>query len=966
MTMDVSPETWTTVSKLLDEVLDLDPADRGAWIERLDATQPRLVPMVRKLLAAHASSEAADVLASLPAITLGKADSVSASALVAGTLVGPYRLKREIGSGGMADLWLAERADGAFERDVALKLPRLTRLRRDLAERFAHERNILARLEHPYIARFYDAGVTDDGLPFLAMEFVDGRRITQWCDEHTLDVAGRIRLLDQVLEAVQFAHSSLIIHRDLKPSNILVTESAQVRLLDFGIAKLLAEGNVAEETPLTQLSGRALTPEYASPEQVRGEALTTATDVYSLGVVLYELLTGKMPYRLTLTSAAQLEQAIVDAIPSRPSAVATAEHARCCGLSEKRLRRALAGDLDTIVLKALAKEPGHRYGSATELAQDLQRHLAGEPVHARPASWRYRARSFVRRNRLAVGAASAISLALIAGASVSLWQAQRARAQAELTRQQAARAEEVKNFVLSIFLDADTASGGSRSTTALDLLQQARRRLESATVTDPRITAELLNSVGYSMVGLGESVEAMPVLEQAARLAAEHFGADHPTTISARLNLGESYISNDRTSDAERVISAALESARRTGDVKHLVESLRWMCSVRAEQRNYDEALKYVNESLQLANTKLTDADKHTVMLVQWTAADLLWRMRAKGALEAARRTYELARDYWRGEQTPDVLAARSFYAVVMGVQGDAREAVAELRAVRDGQAKLFGGISYTDVVRTNKRIGAATRSMGDPVSAIASYREALQGLAEQTGGGAPTEVANGHLYLGAALIDARRFEEAERELRRAAALFEPLKHEGLSETRWYLGSVMTHEGRLAEADAMFAPSVAQPPKAEVDLARFKLLLGRLRNAQGRHQEAIELLGESQAIYEKAGSASAAALALALLGRAQLGAGNAAAAVETLQRSDALLDKLHPLGSADHADLHIDLARAELALGHAREAAAAAAEAETFWSRFDPRNPQAGVARQWHSRALAQSPRELAAGPAAR
>src|SRR5215475_4814637 len=237
--MDVSPENWNTVSKLLDEAFDLDPADRAAWLEKLMVTHPDLVPLVRKLLAAHSTPGHADVLAHLPAIGLARNAAVTVSGLVSGALVGPYRLKREIGSGGMADLWLAERADGAFERDVALKLPRLTHLRRDLAERFAHERDILARLEHPYIARFYDAGVTDDGLPFLAMEYVDGRRITQWCDERTQDIPARLGLMEQVLEAVQFAHSNLIIHRDLKPSNILVTANGQVRLLDFGIAKLI-------------------------------------------------------------------------------------------------------------------------------------------------------------------------------------------------------------------------------------------------------------------------------------------------------------------------------------------------------------------------------------------------------------------------------------------------------------------------------------------------------------------------------------------------------------------------------------------------------------------------------------------------------------------------------------------------------------------------------------------------------
>ena len=296
------------------------------------------------------SSPAAPFAASMPGEENG---------LEAGDRVGPYRLLRPIGSGGMADVWLAERDDGAFAREVALKLPLVSRLRRDLAVRFARERDILARLEHPHIARFYDAGVSADGLPYLAMEYVDGRPITTWCDEHRVDLAGRIQLFAQVLSAVQFAHANLVIHRDLKPSNILVTDDGQVRLLDFGIAKLLAaDEERAPETQLTRSSGRALTPEYASPEQMRGEALTIASDVYSLGVVLFEVLVGSRPYRLKIESAAQLEEAILAADPLRPSANVTDAAAASRGVSPRRLAKQLAGDLDTVVLKALAKSPG--------------------------------------------------------------------------------------------------------------------------------------------------------------------------------------------------------------------------------------------------------------------------------------------------------------------------------------------------------------------------------------------------------------------------------------------------------------------------------------------------------------------------------------------------------------------------------------------------------------------------------
>ncbi len=326
--ISIPAEQWGTVSNLLDEALDLSADALPAWLARLMEREPRLGGVVQQLLEAHPKHETADILATLPRIDLSARAEQPAIGLAAGDQVGPYRLKRELGSGGMADVWLAERADGAFARDVALKLPRISRLRRELAARFARERDILARLEHPHIARLYDAGVAADGLPYLAMEYVDGQPITAWCDAKQLDIAARLRLFRQVLEAVQYAHANLVIHRDLKPSNILVSADGQVRLLDFGIAKLLVGDGSAAETQLTQLGGRALTPDYASPEQIKGEALTIASDIYSLGVVLYELLAGQRPYQLKLRSAAQLELAILDAESAAPS-TNLAEGARC-------------------------------------------------------------------------------------------------------------------------------------------------------------------------------------------------------------------------------------------------------------------------------------------------------------------------------------------------------------------------------------------------------------------------------------------------------------------------------------------------------------------------------------------------------------------------------------------------------------------------------------------------------------
>jgi eukaryotic-like serine/threonine-protein kinase len=404
--MALSISQMARMSQLLEESLSLDKAARRAWLESLppehcdlaDALQQSLLPE-----AAHAAH--LEALMGLPQLAAA-ADASQvphAIGLQSGARLGPYQLLRLLGAGGMAEVWLARRADGAFKREVALKLPRLAQAPAGLAARFARERDILATLEHPHIARLYDAGVDPQGLPYLSMEYVQGAPLTQWCDAHQLEIADRLGLFLQVLEAVQYAHDKQVIHRDLKPSNILVTESGQVRLLDFGVAKLLAE-ETGGSAQLTGLYGRALTPDYASPELLRGDALDFRTDIYSLGVLLYELLTGKRPYQLrTAAAMGLLDRAAGGLQPSRPST----------------LQRTVRADLDAITLKALAQDPRHRYDSAAALAADLRRYLACQPVTAQPGRLIYRVRKLVSRNPGTV--ALSVAVFLIAVPAIGYW-----------------------------------------------------------------------------------------------------------------------------------------------------------------------------------------------------------------------------------------------------------------------------------------------------------------------------------------------------------------------------------------------------------------------------------------------------------------------------------------------------------------------------------------------------------------
>jgi serine/threonine protein kinase/Tfp pilus assembly protein PilF len=391
--MKLSVVDMALMSRLLDEALPLATAARRDWLQALPAEHQHVAAALRRaLLPEVASSQGAELL-SLPQLGTD-APEASGSDLQEGARIGPYELLRPLGAGGMAEVWLARRADGAFRREVALKLPRQMQQREQLAQRFALECDILASLEHGLIARLYDAGIAEGGRPYLAMEYVRGEMLTTWCDRQSLGISARLELILQILEAVEFAHGKRIIHRDLKPSNVLVTDSGQVRLLDFGVAKLLGgEQTDPAAGQLTGLYGRALTPDYASPELLRGDAVDVRSDIYSLGILLYELLCGARAYQLKSAAAlGLLSWAAATAEPCRPSERIEQAAAEARGMSIRALKRALRGDLDTITLKALAKEPDGRYDNAAVMAEELRRHLAGKPISARPPRPDHRSR----------------------------------------------------------------------------------------------------------------------------------------------------------------------------------------------------------------------------------------------------------------------------------------------------------------------------------------------------------------------------------------------------------------------------------------------------------------------------------------------------------------------------------------------------------------------------------------------
>ena len=537
---------WPDINALLDEALSLPAHEHDRWLDTLAGERAQHRESLRRLLARRAAVESDDFLGAGPSLAQTVL-SPATPGLAPDVELGGYRLIRELGRGGMSSVWLAERGDGSLRRRVALKLPRAV-WGDTFADRLVRERDILAGLEHEHIARLYDAGVDEHGRPFIAMEFIDGEPIDVHCAKRALSVRERVGLLRQVMSAVAHAHAHLVVHRDLKPANILVTPDGRVHLLDFGIAKLLQD-DLAGHTHLTELSGRALTPDYASPEQIRGEPLGTGSDIYSMAVVAFEVLTGHRPYRLKRGTAAELEEAIAAAEPPLASAV----------VPDKAPKQQLRGDLDAILAKALKKRPEQRYATMDAFAQDLARWLAGEPVQARPDSLAYRAHRFVGRRRLEVAAAAVIALTVVAGASAALWQAARARTEART-------AKAVQGFIEGVFRanssDQDDPER-ARAATARQLLDRGAERVERelADAPEARLRMYAVMAEMFSQMALND--KAIEFQRRRVALATQVHGADDEATMEASADLAQPLIEAGRLEEARALLQRADAAASR-------------------------------------------------------------------------------------------------------------------------------------------------------------------------------------------------------------------------------------------------------------------------------------------------------------------------------------------------------------------------------------------------------------------
>ena len=827
-------DSWLQLSRLLDEALDLSPDARAQWLANLGPEYEPLKPRLVALLAHAPAAQAADFLGTLPKVGLATLGHTGQPGDETGATVGPYRVVRKLGEGGMGTVWLAERTDGMIRRPVALKLPRGSWEGRALAERLARERDILAALAHPHIARLYDAGITPEGRPYLALEYVEGRSIEDYCARNGLDVPARVRIFLQVIEAVAYAHAKLVVHRDLKPSNILVTEDGQVRLLDFGIAKLIDEGS-ASQTALTELGGRPFTPAYASPEQVTGEPLSIASDVYSLGVVLYELLAGTRPYGVTRDSRRALEDAIVQTDATPPSVSAP----------DPSLARALRGDLDTIVLKALKKEPAERYPTVNAFGDDLQRFLDGRPVLARPDSRLYRFRKFVARNRIATAAAAATLIAILAGTGVSVWQANEAGVQRNLAVQQRVRADaeaaaarrEARvaqaNAELTDYLTADLAD--RRSTTELEQqLERAIVAVRSQYRDDAPLRLQLL-------VGLAGRFRQLGSFERHRELAAELEATapavgDVETLAQLRCWRARDLSQAGNARQARELIESVVQELRSrypvpTGILTSCLADESAIARLAGDSRRAIGAVEEVRRLEEAEGLVRTDTHSDTLLLLARAYGQA---GRYREAAEAAARSIEIRTEIGRGD-TPGMINMKGLQATILRDGGQPHRALPLLEAqieshvARGGSQDSIPSLQY-ETALTLIRVGRATRALPLLSRAAASARER----------GDSTMIRATSIARILALTDAARWAQARSVLKEAQALYVRQRASQQYTARLVL---------FAEAHLALATGDADRASGAIDEARQ--VLERLQNPADPAWRFLEWYAARLALLQK-------------------------------------------------------------------------------------------------------------------
>ena len=719
------PEQWARAKELYAELAVLPDASRAEELERRCGDDPALLALLVPMLT-HGESRGSfldeSALKHAGIVVQELAGNPAGPDSAIGWRLGPYLIESRIGAGGMGAVYLAQRADGQYDQQVAIKLVKRGLDTEEVLERFRHERQLLANLDHPNIAGLLEGGVAPDGRPYLVMSYIEGRPIDEYCRAHRLSLHDRLNLFCTVCEAVHYAHQNLVVHRDLKPANILVTEDSVPKLLDFGIAKLLGPG--ADGAPdITAPERRLLTPGFASPEQVLGRAVSTSSDIYSLGVVLFHLLTGEAPYSFTTGTNEELRRVICES--DSPAPGRTVRRASKAAGGGGPAARRLHGDLDNIVLMAMRKEPERRYASAEHLAADIRRHLGGHPVLARPSTFGYRAHKFIRRNAIGVAAAAAIGILALGGIGGIAWQAHIARVQRDRAVLAHEQADQINEFLQSILLSANAFSDAGPDVTVRQLLKGADERARRELAGHPTVLAAVLGAVGGAYSSLGLFDQAEPLLRDALAIARPLPAAT--SEVSARLNDLATYLyAVGEHDEAEGLLRESLDiaiadSGRESGGVASILNNLG---AVLRSQGRLDEAEHVLREALEIRRRLLGSED----LAVAETLNNLANILRLRGDLPAAEKMLSDSlhiREAVLGEDHPLVAQSLSNLAVLVHTEGDLDRAGPLYARALELQRRSLGQ-DHPDRASTLFSYGILLRSGGDDIGAEPVLREAL------------------------------------------------------------------------------------------------------------------------------------------------------------------------------------------------------------------------------------------------
>lgn len=635
---------WKNVKEIFLAASERSFEERAKFIAESCSEDIELKNEVESLLAAHDSD--ADFIET-PAVDLSSILS-NETTNGAGKTLGNYKIVREIGRGGMGAVFLAVRVDHEFHKRVAIKVLQRGMDTEDVLQRFRQERQILAALEHPFITRLLDGGMSKDGLPYFVMEYVEGEPLDKYCDEHRFSIEERLKLFCKVCSAIAYAHQNLVVHRDLKPSNILITKDGEPKLLDFGIAKFLNPELSSQTIAPTATFVRLMTPEYASPEQIRGRNISTASDIYSLGIILYKLLTGQNPYRFQNITPQEIERVVCETEPLRPSSCVLSDSQNSSTQTNEQATKdkgqrtnSLKGDLDNIILTALRKEPERRYKSVADFAEDIKRHLSGLPVSARPNTFRYRTEKFIRRNKIAVAAASLIFLAIVGGLVTSLWQAENIRRQRDLANAEKLKAERINKFLQQMLsfsnqsITSISPVAQNKNVTVNEMLDKIEPRVEAELADQPEVRSQILRTIGSAYASQGIYDKAEKNYRSALETQTQIFGEENAETVATMTELGVLTFRKLKFEEANQMLEKAVafyQKKRRENAPEFSAAKLAWAMNslglVKFFLGDGKSAVSILNEALQIAvNANLQGSERIVLASIQTDLGGTLVRL---------------------------------------------------------------------------------------------------------------------------------------------------------------------------------------------------------------------------------------------------------------------------------------------------------------------------------------------------